>query len=120
MPEEVTTEKIWTVLQTLVTTVNGLKDDFTSIKGTQQFGISTSVANRLASVEQALDKTVTKLNLVGNMVIRQEEQFEALQDEVKSMKRQKSRPNVIVRGIVEQADETKAMPGGLQSSFVRA
>ena len=80
---EITTEKVWEVLQQLVFMVNALKDDFTMAKGTVT---NNSFGNRLNSVEENLVAVTTKLNLVGNIVIHQEEKTE-LSEEIRKIKR---------------------------------
>ena len=104
--EEVSVQGIWNILKSLAITVNEIKQDTTEAKGTQQsitslWATNTTLANRLDQVEELLAKTITKVNLIGNLVIRQEERFEALQNKVKSSRKEKTKANLIVRGIVE-------------------
>ena len=85
-PGEITVETIWQVLQGLVSTVNNLRDDFSQAKGTVHFesfqSVQESFASRLDQVEELLSKTKTKLNLIGNLLIRQDEKIEVVQDQV--------------------------------------
>ena len=106
--EEITVQKIWDVLLQITNVLEEMKEDISAAKG-NSFPLESSTQNslgqRLNSVESLLEKTSTRLDLVGNFVIRQEEKYEALHSEVKSSKRNKMRPNLVVRGLVETLNE---------------
>ena len=84
-------QSIRKLLQELVTSINDLKvqtattacikDSISNVQSLQ-----SSFGTRLNQVEEILDKAKTKLNLVGNLLIRQEERFKALQSKVRQMK----------------------------------
>ena len=105
--KDVSADQIWETLQQLVTTVNDLKLNLPASEGTvDSETLQNSFAVRLNQVEDIATKTITKVNLLGNMFIRQEEKVEALEAELKYIRRTKTRPNLVVRGIVEQLNET--------------
>ena len=99
-------------MRDLVSSVNTIQTDITQLKGTGNSVSSvkhttqSSVANRLNSAEEAINNVTTRVNLVGNLLIRLDEKCEALTDEVKGMKRHKTKPNLIIRGVVETKDES--------------
>ena len=101
--EEITTEKIWSVLQDLVTTVNGLQNQLSIAQGTVQ---TQSISTRLDATDQSLSQVITKLNLVGNMIIRHEERLDSIENGIKMDKRHKARPNLVIHGIIESESET--------------
>ena len=105
--EEITTETIWNVLQQLVSTVNGIQNQLslaTSAKG--NIDSDKLITTRLDQTDQTLMQVVAKLNLVGNMLIGQEEKIEAIESGIKMEKKFKSRPNLVVRGILEAESES--------------
>ena len=115
--ESISSEKIWEVLKLLVSSMNEIKMGLENVKGKSIAPSSTqslsednhdrpSFEVRLNQVECLADATITRVNLIGNLMIRLEERSDALQEDVKNSKRAKKRPNLIVRGIVETTDET--------------
>ena len=78
--EEITMAKIWSVLQDLVTTVNGLQNQLSTAQGTVQ---AQSISTRLDATDQSLSQVITKLNLVGNMMIRHEERLDSIENGIK-------------------------------------
>ena len=104
-------QSICKLLQQLVSSVNEVKLQTTAASGMKDSVLSCqalqdSLGDRLNQVEELLLKTNTKLNLVGNFMIRQEEQFESLQSEIRQFKRSKVKSNLIIRGIIEEAQES--------------
>ena len=122
-PEDVTVHKIWEVLQTLVTSINDIKE-FATPKGMKQSisdinALQQSLATRVNSMEHALTNVITRTNLVGNLLIRAEERSEEIAEEVKVTRRKKARPNLIVRGIIESKDEKKDVTVQKTQSFFK-
>ena len=115
--EDVTTEKIWSVLQQLVQTVDGIKTQLETDKGMPN--TFDSFSSRLNSTKELLSQTVTKLNLVGNMLMRQEEKIESIQSDIKDSRRQKMRPNLIVKGVIESMDESRQQCADNAKSFFK-
>ena len=73
----------------------------------------------LNSAEEAINNVTTRVNLAGNLLIHLDEKCEALTDEVKGMKRNKTKPNLIIRGVVETKDESKEQLGQSVKDFFK-
>ena len=69
--------------------------------------VNSSVVNRLNHIEEVLSNTETRVNLIGNCLIRHEEHFESSQEDMKMTKRNKAHPNLVVRGLIEKDKETQ-------------
>ena len=121
---EVTQDRIWQVLQVLVSSVNeikkgigitqGMKQDFSNIKTSQ-----VSIGTRLNQLESSVESISTRLDLIGNMIIKQEEASEVLEDTVKGIKRSKTRPNLVVRGLVETLSENVEKTAEIVKEFFK-
>ena len=92
--EEITTEKIWAAIQQLMSTVGEIKKDVLSAKGIETSIASfrssqEALANRLDALENVFNKLSTKVSLMGNLLINQDERLEVVSDDIKATKRGK-------------------------------
>ena len=67
--------------------------------------ISTSMVDRVNRLESLAAENKLKIKVLTNIVIRQEEKIELLQDQLKFQKRSKLRQNVVVSGLIEEKME---------------
>ena len=88
-------QSLSSMISGLTTTVNGIKDDITEMK-----------RSKSETLNQFKNETV-KIRMLSAIVIRQDARIEQLKNQVKSLLRSTRRPNLMIQGIIETAEQSK-------------
>ena len=112
-PEDITAATWLDLFNRLNNTLSTIQEDLKDIKTvkSQVSSFSTewkeSVDTQLATAATKSDSQRFKINLLTNMVINQEERLEVAENRITAAYEHEIKPNLVLHGIPEKAEETK-------------